>query len=113
MALLNDIYCQIGDRFFTEDQWNKHLYSTRQLHREAIDLWPAYFSQRKLTRDEGMKLEKVFGGMMFVTDGCVEVNDFLKTYSRMFTNINNYVPVRPWFDDPGEEEQCVVDIEMI
>ena len=23
----------------------------------------------------------------------------------MCTNINNYVPVRPWFDDPDEEEQ--------
>ena len=24
----------------------------------------------------------------------------------MCTNINNYVPVRLWFDDPDEEEQC-------
>ena len=23
----------------------------------------------------------------------------------MCTNKNNYVPVRPWFDDPDEEEQ--------
>ena len=22
----------------------------------------------------------------------------------MGTNINNYVPVRPWFDDPNEEQ---------
>ena len=52
-----------------------------------------------------MKLEKAFWEMIFVTNECVEVYDFLKTYFRMCTNINNYVPVRPWFDDPDEEEQ--------
>ena len=52
-----------------------------------------------------MKLEKVFWEMMFVTNECVEVYDFLKTYFRMCTKINNYVPVRRWFDDPDEEEQ--------
>ena len=31
--------------------------------------------------------------------------DFLKTYFRMCTYINIYVPFRPWFDDPDEEEQ--------
>ena len=42
--------------------------------------------------------------MIFVTDECVEVYDFFNSYFRMCTNINNYVPVRPWFDDPDEEE---------
>ena len=30
---------------------------------------------------------------------------FLRTYFRKCTNIKNHVPVRPWFDDPDEEEQ--------
>ena len=51
-----------------------------------------------------MKLEKVFLEMIFVTDECVEVYDFLKAYFRLCTNINNYVPVRPRFYDPDEED---------
>ena len=47
--------------------------------------------------------------MIFVSDECVEVYDFSKTCLRMCTNINNYVPVRPWFDDPDEEEQWECD----
>ena len=62
MGLFNDIYCQICDRFFTEEQWNKHLDSSRHIHREMNGYWPAYFPQRKLTRDEGSILEKVFPG---------------------------------------------------
>ena len=31
--------------------------------------------------------------------------DFLKLYFRVCTNINNYVPIRLWFDDPDEEKQ--------
>ena len=77
------------------------------MHREVNGQWPAYFPQIKPITDEGMKLEKIFREMIFVTDECVEVNDFLKLYFRMFTNTNNYVPVRPCFDDPGEEEQWV------
>ena len=60
MALLNDIYCQIRDRFITTERWNKHRFSGRHLHRELNGYWPAFFPQRKLTRDEGMKLEKTF-----------------------------------------------------
>ena len=43
--------------------------------------------------------------MIIVTNECVEVYDFLKTYFRNCTNINKFVPVRPWFDDPDEKEQ--------
>ena len=43
--------------------------------------------------------------MIFVTDECTEVYNFLKLLFRMCTNVKNYVPVRPWFDDPDEEEQ--------
>ena len=52
-----------------------------------------------------MKLEKTFWEKIFVTDRCVEMYDFLKTFSRMCTNIKNYVPIRPWFGDPDEKEQ--------
>ena len=60
MALFNDVYCQICDRFILQEQWNKHLYSGRHIHREVIGYWPAFFPQKKLIRDEGMKLEKTF-----------------------------------------------------
>ena len=67
--------------------------------------WSAFFPHRKFTRDEGMKLEKVFWEMIFVTDECIEVYDFSKLFFRMCTNKNNYVPVRPWFADENEEEE--------
>ena len=60
-----------------------------------------------------MKLENVSWEMLFVTDECVEVYDFLKTFFRMCTNSINYVSIRPWFDDPFEEEQGGVVIEKI
>ena len=75
------------------------------MHRVVNGYWPAFFPLRKVITDESMKIGKVFWEMIFVTDEYVEVHDFLKTYFRMCTNINNYVPVRPWFDDPDEEEQ--------
>ena len=64
MALFNDIFCQICDRFYTKDRWKKHLYSNRHLHREVIGYWPAFFPQRKLTGDEGIKLERAFWEMI-------------------------------------------------
>ena len=102
---MNNIYCQICDRLITKEQWNKYLYSSRLLHREVNGYRPTYFPQRKLTSDEGMKNEKAFWEKLFVTYECVELYDFLKTYFRMCSNNNNYVPARPWFDDPDEEEQ--------
>ena len=106
MALFKDIFCQICDRFYSKERWNKHLYSSRHLHREVNGYWPAFFPQRKLTRDEGIKLEKAFWEMIFVSsEECVEMYDFLKTYFRMCTNITNHVPIHLWFDDPDEEEQ--------
>ena len=77
MVFFNDIYCQICDRFITKDGWNKHLYSKRHLHREVNGYWPPYFPQTELTRDECTKLEKVFWEMIFVTNECIEVYDFL------------------------------------
>ena len=43
--------------------------------------------------------------MIFGSEDVLPVYDFLKTYFRMCTNLNNYVPVRPLFDDEDEEEQ--------
>ena len=65
MALFNDVYCQIFDRIITEEQWNKHLFSSRHIHREVKGYWPTYFPQRKLSREEGMILENAFWEMNF------------------------------------------------
>ena len=105
MTLFDDIYCQICDRFNTKEQWNKHLYSSRHLHRVVNGHWPSFLPQRKLTSDEGMKPEKAFWEMIMVTDDCIGVYDFLKVYFRMCTIINNYVPIRPWFGVESEDEQ--------
>ena len=68
MALFNDVYCQIWDRFYTKEHGNKHLYSSRHLHREVKGYWPAFFPQRKLTRDEEMKFVKAFCEVIFTSN---------------------------------------------
>ena len=106
MALFNDIFCQICDRFYTKEQWNKHLYSSRHLHREVNGYWPSFFPQRKLTRDEGIKLEKAFWGVILTSiDNDLALFEFLKFYFRMCTNITDHVPIRYWdyYDDGNEE----------
>ena len=105
MVLFNDTYCQICDRFNTKEQWNKHLYSSRHLHREINAYWPALFPQRKLTRDESIELEKAFWEMIYNSVDVLAMYDFQKLYFGMCTIIDNYVPVRPWSDDLGDEEQ--------
>ena len=106
MALFKDIFCQICDRFYTKERWNKHLFSSRHLHREVNGYWPMFFPQRKLTRDEGIKLERAFWEMIYMSkDNDLAVFDFLKLYFRMCTNITDHVPIRYWDDDPDEEEQ--------
>ena len=65
-----------------------------------------FFPQRKLTRDEGIKLERAFWEMIYMSnDNDLALFDFLKLYLRMCTNITDHIPIRPWFDDPDEEEQ--------
>ena len=65
-----------------------------------------FFPQRKLTRDEGFKLERAFWEMIYMSnDNDLAVFDFLKLYFRMCTNITDHVPIRYWDDDPDEEEQ--------
>ena len=91
MVLLNDISCQICERFITEGQRNRHLYSSRHLHREVNGYWPAYFPQKKLLGDEGMKLEKTFWQMFFGNEVVLSVYGILRAYFMMVTNLNEYV----------------------
>ena len=84
MALFNDVYCQSCDRFYTKEQWNKHLYSSRHLHTEVNGYWPAFFPQRKLTRDEGTKLENAFWEVIFTSNQYdLALLNFLKLLFRM------------------------------
>ena len=48
MSFLDDTYCQLCERFITKEQWNKHLYSSRHLHKKAFGYCPAYFPQRRV-----------------------------------------------------------------
>ena len=108
MVIFNDIFCQICDRFYTKEQWNKHLYSSRHLHREVNGYWPSFFPQRKLFKDEGVKLEKAFWEVILSSnDNDLALFDFLKLYFRMCTNITDHVPIRYWdyYDAGNEEEQ--------
>ena len=108
MVIFDDTYCQICDRFYTKEQWNNHLYSSRPLHREVNGYWLAFFPHRKLTRDEGNKLEKAFWEVILTSnDNDLALFEFLKLYFRMCTNMTDHVPVRYWdyYDDRNEEEQ--------
>ena len=67
MAFFNDPYCQICERFITKEQWNKHLYSSRHLHREVNGFWPTYFPQRNLVKVKNNIIEKAFWKMFFAT----------------------------------------------
>ena len=90
MALFNDIFCQICDRFYTKERWNIHLYSSGHLHREIKGYCPAFFPQRKLTRDEVNKLEKAFWEVILTSnDNDLALFEFLKVFFRMCTNITN------------------------
>ena len=90
MSILDDIYCQICDRYITKEDWNKHLYSSRHLHREVNGYWPAYFPQRKLTGEESMILEKAFWKMIYANRASEQMHEFLITYFMMVTNLKNY-----------------------
>ena len=78
------------------------------MHREVNGYWPAFFPQRKLTRDEGMKLARVFWEMIYKSiDNDLALYDFLKIYIRVYTNITDHVPIRYWgyYNDGNQEEQ--------
>ena len=58
------------------------------------------FPQKKLFRDEGMILEKLFSEMIFGSGDILAVYRFLKTYIMMVTNRKDYVEG----DDDGEDD---------
>ena len=90
MVLFNNTYCQVCDRlFYAKEQWKKHLYSSRPLHREVNGYWPAYSPQRKLTRDKGIEIEKAFWEMISGNVDVLHVYSFLKTNILMVTNIKD------------------------
>ena len=41
LAFFNDTSCQLCGRFISKEKWNKHLYSSRHLHKELNGYWPA------------------------------------------------------------------------
>ena len=90
MPFLDDTFCQLCERLITIEQRNKHLFSSRHLHREVNGYSPAYFPQRKLTRGEGSILEKAFWKMIFATGNIEEVDEALITFFMMVTNLNYY-----------------------
>ena len=76
MSHFRDTYCQLSERFISKEEWNNYLYSCRQLHREVHGFWPAYFPQRKLTKDENIILAKAFWKMFSATINIKEVEKF-------------------------------------
>ena len=90
MSFLDDTYCQLCERFITKEQWNKHLYSSKHLHKKAYGYTPAYFPNTRLTGDESNKLEKAFWKMFFATRDIKEVEEFWWTYFMMTTNMKDY-----------------------
>ena len=85
--MLHDTYCQLCEKLISKEQWNKHLFSCRHIHREVNGYWPAFFRQRKLTRDEGSILKKASWNMIFGTKDIKKVDEFLTTSFMMVTNL--------------------------
>ena len=90
MSFLDDTSCQLCEKFITKEQWNKHLYSSRHLHKKAYGYTPAYFSNRKLIGDESNILEKAFWKLFLATRGIKELDDFWWTYFMMTTNMKDH-----------------------
>ena len=44
--------------------------------------------------------------MIYNSVEVLALSEFLKLYFRMCNIMNNYIPVRRWFHDEDEEEQC-------
>ena len=65
-----------------------------------MDFGQPFFHKKKLTRGEGIILEKAFWEMSFGSEGVLPVNGFLKTYIMMVTNMRDYVED----DDDGEDD---------
>ena len=48
MSFLDDRYCQLCERFITKERWNKHLYSSRHLHKKSFWLLSSLFPAKKI-----------------------------------------------------------------
>ena len=108
MAFCKDTYCQLFERFITEEQWNYRLYSSRSLHREVNGFRPASFLQRKLTRNEGSILEKALWVMFFGSVHVLPVYGFLKTFIMMVTNMKNYLTLDDDDDDADFKKREII-----
>ena len=78
------------------------------MHTEVNGYWPAFFPQRNLNRDEGIKLEKAFWEVILTSnDNNLALFEILKLCFRMCTNITDHVPIRyrGYHDEGNEEEQ--------
>ena len=98
MTFFRDIYCQLYEKFLTKNPENKHLSSSRHLHRAVYAYWRACFPHRKLVEDENIILEEVFWKMFFATRGTKQVEEFWLIYFMMTTNMKVFV-----FEDNEEE----------
>ena len=87
MSISNDTFCQLCERLITKEDWNKQLYSSRHLYKEAHGYWPAYFPERKLIGKESFILEKAFWKMIFATKDIEGMDLFLVTYFMMTTDL--------------------------
>ena len=47
MVFFNDTFFRNCGRFSTKKEWGKHIYSSRQLHREVKRYLPASFPEKK------------------------------------------------------------------
>ena len=92
MSISDDTYCQLCERLITTEDWNKQLFSSRHLYKEARGYWPAYFPKRKVTSKEIIILEKAFWKKIFATRDIKEVNLFWVIYFMMTTDMKNYIP---------------------
>ena len=100
MSILDDTHCQLCEGLITKEQCNKHLFSSRHLHRKVNGYWSAFFPQRKLTRHERSILEKNFWKKNLGSEDVSPVYGFLKTYNMMVTIMKDYVKDA----DDGEDE---------
>ena len=120
MSAIDDTYCQLSEGIITKEEWNKHLYSRRHLDVEVSGYWPAYFPQRKLTRDEGGIFEKAFWKMVFATKDTKEVDGFLITYSLMVTTLDDFVTESEGFKNESKSRckvilniKCIMNLSVV
>ena len=91
MSFFGDTFCQLRERFITEEYWNKHLYSIRHLHKKVYGYTPAYFPNQNRTGDEGSKLGKKFWKRFFATREIKELEEFWFSHFLITTNMKDYI----------------------